>query len=167
VRRCGRERAHGPLLATMTRRAQMCISGNSFSRSRGNKSRDLTRTVPNPRARLPLSLFASWQNQLQRTAAQNVAQSLESHLNRCIVKPLSMHSFTFTPAPLQKSKGSSKRKATEKEASDSDDDDAQLSEETQRPSVKTVKTVKKVCENTRITCQSGSCRTTAKNFLQE
>lgn len=79
---------------------------------------------------------------------------------------LNARSFTFTPAPLQKSKGSSKRKATEKEASDNDDD-AQLSEEAQRPSIKTVKTVKKVCESTRITCQSGSRRTIAKNFLQE
>ncbi|KAN0111477.1 Transcriptional Coactivator p15 (PC4) domain containing protein [Russula decolorans] len=57
-----------------------------------------------------------------------------------MLKPLSTRSFTFTPAPLQKSKGSSKRKATEKEASD---DDAQLSEGAQGPSIKTVKTVKK------------------------
>ncbi|KAF8499684.1 transcriptional Coactivator p15-domain-containing protein [Russula emetica] len=42
----------------------------------------------------------------------------------------------------QNSKGSSKRKATEKGDSDNDDD-AQLSEEAQRPPIKTVKTVKK------------------------
>jgi len=116
---------------------------------------------------------ASWnglikfpQNELLRTAAQNVAQSLGSHPNRCVLKLLSTRSFTFTPAPLQKPKESSKRKATENAASDSDDD-AQPSEEDQRPSVKTVKTVKKVCESTRITCQSGSRRTAAKNFLHK
>lgn len=118
-----------------------------------------------------LSLFASWnglispQNRLLRTAAQNVDQSLRSYLNRYMHKPLSTPSFTFTFAPLQKSKASGKRKATEKVASDSDDD-AQPSEEAQRPSIKIVKTVKKVCESTRITCKSGgSCRTTAKDFL--
>jgi hypothetical protein len=68
-----------------------------------------------------------------------------------MLKPFSTRLVTFNPVPLQKSKASSKRKATEKEASDSDDD-AQLSEEAQRPSTKTVKTVKKVCESTPITC---------------
>ena len=72
----------------------------------------------------------------------------------------------FTPVPLQKSRESSKRKATEKAVSDSDDD-AQLSEEAQLPPIKTVKTVKKVCESIHIACQPGSRRTAAKNFFQE
>jgi len=168
--RCGREE-HTVSLATMTRRAEMCISGNSFSRSRGIVSRDLTRTYVWIYATPFISSFASWnglgltspQSQFLRTVAQNVARSLGSHLKRCVLKPLSTRLFPFIPAPLQKSKESSKRKAAEKEASD-DNDDAQLSEE-ERPPTKTVKTVKKVCESTHIKCKSGSRRTTAKNCL--
>lgn len=155
-------------LVMMTRRAQMCISGNSFSRSRGIESRDPTRVDLRDSFHLVIRYFASWnglglispQSQPPRTAVQNVARSLGSHLKRCMLKPLSTRSFTFTLVPLQKS---SKRKATEKAASDSDDD-AQLSEE-DRPSVKPVKTVKKVCEGTRIRSKSSSRRPTAKNCL--